>query len=969
GEEDGSFDPGDLIRFYAQAINSPYTHENVYWLTFGTNNGLRMAVRNVNPAGGGTPAAPYRTTLHFEEDRIYKSSLPMTSGADHWYWTYTRYDIRGAVPTREIPIAVPAPAAGYDAVLRLQVRGNSIDHLVNPDHHLQVSINGQLLGDVYWDGYNTFEGEFAVPTTNLLDGDNRITIHAPGDLGVTPDIAYLNWFELDYYRRYLAQDNGLTFDGEEDGRHLFTITGFETADLLLYDITTPARPLRLNGIAIEPDGVGYRLRFSDDVIAERHYEAIAKTAVHTPVRIEADTPSNLKAPAQGADYIIISHADFLAQAQILADHRSGQGLRVALVDVQDVYDEFNGGIFSPLAIRDFLDFAYHYWPGPPPAYVVLLGDGHYDFKNNLDSGDQNFVPPYLEVVDPFIGETASDNRYVTVDGDDILPDIHIGRLPANTPAEAATMVNKIIGYERALPSGDWLYHTLWVADDPDAAGDFHALSDAVADHLLPAPYVAEKVYYGSPGYPNPVIARQAIVAAANNGVLLLNYVGHSSITNWAAELLFGLNELPYLANGNRLPFILSMTCYDGTFHSPGFPGLAETLIREANRGSVGSWSATGQGVATGHDKLHRGFYTAVFERDLRQIGPATLLGRLTLWEEDPRFEDLIDTFTVFGDPAMALATYKTDLHLEADVTPEVATLAQGDWVTYTFTYRNEDIAPARGVVLTATFSTPLSDVTVNTYETQALLRAGTPTGLYVWDIANVPSGEEGSVVVAGRIPYDITPADLPITVQAQISTSWSESDLTDNAVGPFKLELYPADVGVQLAVVPDHPVLPGDLITYTVSYGNHAQGVATDVMVTLLLPGGVENPQVTWQGPEPTLIPGTNLAWRVGMLEAGQAGIIRVVVRVRYDITASQAPLKASAKISTAWLDANDANDETPQQITSVLIPDLYEPDDSMVQAPQVSLPHLSANHTLHYYDDQDWVAFQGHTGVLYQIR
>ena len=62
-----------------------------------------------------------------------------------------------------------------------------------------------------------------------------------------------------------------------------------------------------------------------------------------------------------------------------------------------------------------------------------MGDGHYDFTG-VTTTLPNLIPPYLDNLDPWIGETAADNRFVTVDGpNDILPDMHMGRIPAQTP--------------------------------------------------------------------------------------------------------------------------------------------------------------------------------------------------------------------------------------------------------------------------------------------------------------------------------------------------------------------------------------------------------------------------------------------------------------------------------------------------------------------------------------------------------
>ena len=128
-----------------------------------------------------------------------------------------------------------------------------------------------------------------------------------------------------------------------------------------------------------------------------------------------DQPSNLQAAATpGADYIIITHADFKAAIQPLADSaHPARGLRVRVVDVQDVYDEFGGGLMSAEAIRDFVAYAYNNWTGRPPKSVLLVGDGTYDFRH-YRYATPTFVPPYLAMVDPTTGETATDNRFVAV---------------------------------------------------------------------------------------------------------------------------------------------------------------------------------------------------------------------------------------------------------------------------------------------------------------------------------------------------------------------------------------------------------------------------------------------------------------------------------------------------------------------------------------------------------------------------
>ncbi len=140
---------------------------------------------------------------------------------------------------------------------------------------------------------------------------------------------------------------------------------------------------------------------------------------------------------------------------------------------------------------------------PRPQYVLLVGDGHYDFKGAMRADLPNLIPPYLLDVDTEIGETAADNRFVGVDGDaDLLPDMALGRIPAKTPADVTAVVDKILAYENDARPGEWQKRAVFVADsknDPDYK--FHALSDETANTLPPA-YQPERIYYKADAGPS-----------------------------------------------------------------------------------------------------------------------------------------------------------------------------------------------------------------------------------------------------------------------------------------------------------------------------------------------------------------------------------------------------------------------------------------------------------------------------------
>jgi hypothetical protein len=283
-----------------------------------------------------------------------------------------------------------------------------------------------------------------------------------------------------------------------------------------------------------------------------------------------------------------------------------------------------------------------------------MGDGSYDPRQYRATSPSTFIPPYLADVEPYSSETAADNRYVCVDGDDNLPDLLLGRLPVRSATQARAVVEKIVRYETAPLPGGWNTNVLLVADDPDAAGNFHTLSDAAAVYVTDPFTVTRRYCAGTNPYQSDCSdaddIRTALLGDWNRGALIVQYAGHSSWQQWAAERFFHLDDIPTLANSRRLPVVVGMTCFTGAFHRPE-PTLDEELVLRQDAGAVAAWGPTGLGVGTGHRRLSEGFFRAVFSDTVGTVGEAALAGKLNLLGGG-QGQDLIDTFHLLGDPAL-----------------------------------------------------------------------------------------------------------------------------------------------------------------------------------------------------------------------------------------------------------------------------------------------------------------------------
>jgi uncharacterized repeat protein (TIGR01451 family) len=781
GEADGFFGASDAITFYAEAIDTVYSDVNSYWLSWDDSPGRRMTVLDAEPTGTSAVPTHFLTTRLIEEDLVYRPDKATADGG-HWFWR-----IMGSVGspvTRSFPFEITdLSTEPLSAILR----GDLIGTGAVPLHSVAVSVNGHTVYTATWPSNTTHLFEVAFPHAYLVAGTNTIAV--TNGINNSRDGLLVDRFHLTYGTPYTAHNDVLWFDGDDAGVKEFRLTNFTTDAIRLVDITSPTLPSRIVGWTAHPDLSGYTIAFEQNLQEERRYLATTTALVKSPLAVVRETPSSLSSPDNHADYIVITHGDFTPAAESLAAYRETQGLRTTVVDVQHIYNEFSFGIPDAEAIRAFLAHAYATWAPPAPTYVVLLGDGHYDPTDNLGTQEPSPIPPYLANVDPWIGETAADHRYVTVSGEDRLADMFIGRLPANTLAEAHALVNKVMSYEQLPVGGSWQSDLLFVADDKDDAGDFATLSDAVANARVPTPYQVEKIYLGiTHAVTEPIVAQTAVLDAINGGKLIVNYVGHGARAYWASERLLDIEVIPNLTNAGRLPFFVPMTCWEGYYIRPGYPALGEAIVRLPTTGAIASWSPTGLGLATGHDVLHRGLYEALFQEDLIELGPATTYAKSRLAATGMNL-DLLDTYLLFGDPATRLNVLPADLQVTKTVAGNLTGFSSGDAITYTLTFTNAGPVTANRVVISDTLPTVLTSLAWTSSGAPITARAGST---YVWDAGSLPAGAGGTITITGLLPEAFEGA---LTNVVEISTTTREVETGNNRsqvtviVSPYRVYL------------------------------------------------------------------------------------------------------------------------------------------------------------------------------------
>ena len=702
GESDGRLDPADEIIFYGEQLHgdasyyNPFSDVNIYWLTWNAGPGSRMGTRtSLGDAGVAEIHNHFLTRAHFEKDRHFRrfpnanlaenqryqefsqglqerwftlTELPPLPN-DSWFWAQLT-----APASRPFELTLSGVAnTALPATIRVGFYGRS-----KTGHQADVWLNDDVsLGEAHWDGETEYQLQSQRPQSFLRDGENVIRVTNPGGAQELLDIFLLNWIQIDYQRIFHAESDVLPFaitpfpdeTGFVNPNFEVMLRNFSTPDIEIYGIDG-TRYVGLAPIIDDQKSGTYRLPFRSTQVRPKNvddtsiqYIALTRSQFRKP-GILVDTPSDLRSTHNAADYIIITHQSFLQDVQPLADFRSQQGLRTIVVDVQDIYDEFNHGILNPGAIREFLSYAYQNWQPPAPTYVFLVGDTHIDLKNKV-----NFVPT-TQVQVPGYGATASDHQFVTFRGEDSFPDMLIGRMPANNRVDVRIFVERTIDYEATSPIGPWHKRLLMLAGSDIR---FHSQTNRlISRNQLSGKYETDRIYApytDEPSFDERIrspIARR-VIDGINDGASIVNYIGHGGGGIWSSSRMLDFEDPEQnLTNISRLPLIISMTCYTGSFDS-NRNSLAEELLRSENGGAIAVIGATSIGLLQGDYLLNLEIFDVIFNQRTENMGAILAKAKTQFLINAPGFLDLTEVFTLFGDPATRLKLPNKQMQVKVEV--------------------------------------------------------------------------------------------------------------------------------------------------------------------------------------------------------------------------------------------------------------------------------------------------------------
>jgi hypothetical protein len=676
----GIFDPDDYVVFYGRGVRgwlyngdktfqhyiNPYTEKNYYFFTVTQGHGKQMDTLS---ASAVSPPA-FQPTSFQEKLFVEEEKYNLQNSGRRWVGKFFMGADAGTY-NNSLP--------GLDALSRITYRFKFLHRSATSDY-LDIFENGQLLqngsqvmGAIDLGTSVTYANEVNLNpsrTGGVPNGSSVVNIKVSSSNQEAK--TWLDWLEIYYQRKFEAVNDALIFTSPDvTGSVQYDISNF-SSDICAFDVTDHSNVKELKYYSAVPSVCTIQLQQTGGSV--REIAVVGKTGFKIPApATKIENTINLHNVQSQYDFIIISPTDFFSVANLLKAHReSHDSLRTLVVDINQIYSEFSGGIPDILAIREFLRYTQANWKSPVPQYVLLFGWGHFDYKNII-TNQRNWIPPYEteESLDITNSSYSTDDEFVLLDSQNSIYSVAIGRLPARSVQEASVLVNKIISYETTAPVDSvysWRNSLTFVADDgktsteEDNGSDFTDPTEDIAESNAAKSYEKGKIYIVAYQTMNSASGRRkpdankAIVDAINQGTLLTNYIGHGNEQLWAHEYIFTQGgDLPKLFNRDRLTFVVASTCSYGKYDDPSILSAGEQLVTMEQGGAIGSLVASRAVYNGSNVVLNKIFFSYLLTKDgtgrnLR-LGDVVRLAKSIAINNDA---ENTQKFHLFGDPTLRL---------------------------------------------------------------------------------------------------------------------------------------------------------------------------------------------------------------------------------------------------------------------------------------------------------------------------
>ena len=556
---------------------SRYSDTTVYWLTWNEVSVKRAAVSDIYTISEDT-LSYYTDIKHYEVDNWFDYSTDNLVRREHPYWIENKtWGWHAVYPgTSTYNFSIDELVHGNQVKLYTKFQSYA-SFLQDKAHLVALGINNYAEEyDKSW--INKFDQKIlqASVSSDLVSQDNTLKlISFPTESSV--NTLFFDWYEVEYPRYLNMKNDSLIFRfTEKTGKKNIKLKNLNAVQYSLWKTGALDVKFRLSNESLTD------MVFSDSISTGDEFFILSESKIMPPLLEKPKRFINLRNSRQ-SDYILITNSRFLDAA---FDYKkfleSYYLIKVDVIDVQDIYDEYTYGNFNPEAIRLFLQSTYKYWQDPLPDYVLLAGDGTYDYHRNKEKYQG---APRIENYVPSFGSPVSDNWFVSWDTTGAhYPAMNIGRIPVKTNEEFYSYLNKHKNYI-SRKFDDWnkryLFFSGGSSNNEDELNQLKFINQKIIDsYITPAPIGGRAVHFYKTL--NPVsnygpMSPAEIWNSVDSSGLFISYLGHSGTQTWDN----GIVDPSQLSNTkNRYPLITDFGCSTGKFAEPDIQSFAELFINK-----------------------------------------------------------------------------------------------------------------------------------------------------------------------------------------------------------------------------------------------------------------------------------------------------------------------------------------------------------------------------------------------------
>ncbi len=668
---DGSFNQGDYFLFYGQSpdqweleedINRFYHQKNVYsnytYYYITTDLGTGKRVVTISTIGG--TLTPNYTVNKFTDYAFHElDEVNLIKSGREWYG-----EVFDFTTNYSFGFNFPNLDAGSEHFLRMKVVAKS-----SASSSFFGSIDNQTILTMLVSGVSSGpNGDYARTVSsekNFNASGDVVTVDVQYNKSTTTSTGWLDFIEVNAIRNMSFAGSQMIFrDPHSVGVENISEFVLSNApqNVKVWEVTDPTNVTQMETTASgntqhfvlpTPDLREFVAFSGDEYLVAEFVETVPNQDIHGAGKIE---------------YVIVSHPDFLEQANRLADfHRSFSNIETLVVTPQMVYNEFSSGAQDITAIKDMMRMYYERASdGEEPRYMLLFGDASYDYKD-IKSENTNFVPTFESVESlHHITSYATDDYFGFLDpnegnGYNELLDIGIGRFIVRTPGEAQMAVDKVIHYAHSpLSLGDWRNMITFVADDENGNAHINQ-AEQLANFVDTAyrSYNIDKIYLDSytqvstPGGQRYPDINEAINTRMEKGTLIMNYTGHGGEVGWAHERVLEISDINSWTNYDRLSVFVTATCEFTRYDDPDRISAGEYVFLNENGGAISLFTTARATFGGSNLSLNKGFYKYAFEKVNGEHYTMGDLIRLAKLESTSETND--KKFVLIGDPALKIA--------------------------------------------------------------------------------------------------------------------------------------------------------------------------------------------------------------------------------------------------------------------------------------------------------------------------